>query len=65
MYPALPTLLDFTQEIADLIARQSPGIWTAFNSIRFDEKMLRQAFYQTLQRDIFGKRYGVTLCGEA
>jgi len=51
--PALPTLFEFTQDIGVLINRWSPAIWTGFNSIRFDEEMLRQAFYQNLQPDIF------------
>jgi len=55
--PALPTLLEFTQDIAGLIARWSPATWTGFNSIRFDEEMLRQAFYQTLQPDIFATQF--------
>lgn len=40
---ALPTLFEFTQEIGALIDRWSPAIRTGFNSIRFDEEMLRQA----------------------
>ena len=55
--PALPTLLEFTQEIGVLIERWSPAIWTGFNSIRFDEEMLRQAFYQNLQPDIFATQF--------
>jgi exodeoxyribonuclease-1 len=55
--PALPTLLEFTQTISALIQRWSPAIWTGFNSIRFDEEMLRQAFYQTLQPDIFATQF--------
>lgn len=51
--PALPTLFEFVQEIGALIERWSPAIWTGFNSIRFDEEMLRQAFYQNLQPDVF------------
>ena len=43
--PALPTLFEFTQEIGALIDRWSPAIWTGFNSIRFDEEMLRQASF--------------------
>lgn len=57
--PALPTLLEFTQTISALIDRWSPAIWTGFNSIRFDEEMLRQAFYQTLQPDIFATQFNV------
>jgi exodeoxyribonuclease-1 len=55
--PALPTLFEFTQEIGTLIDRWSPAIWTGFNSIRFDEEMLRQAFYQNLQPDIFATQF--------
>ena len=55
--PALPTLFEFTQEISHLIDRWSPAIWTGFNSIRFDEEMLRQAFYQNLQPDIFATQF--------
>ncbi|MFU8779005.1 MAG: exonuclease domain-containing protein [Roseovarius sp.] len=51
--PSLPSLFELTQEIAELIARWSPATWTGFNSIHFDEEMLRQAFYQNLQPDIF------------
>ena len=54
---ALPTLFVFTQEIGALIDRWSPAIWTGFNSIRFDEEMLRQAFYQNLQPDIFATQF--------
>jgi exodeoxyribonuclease-1 len=55
--PALPTLFEFTQAIGTLIERWSPAIWTGFNSIRFDEEMLRQAFYQNLQPDIFATQF--------
>ena len=55
--PALPTLFEFTQDISALIDRWSPAIWTGFNSIRFDEEMLRQAFYQNLQPDIFATQF--------
>ena len=55
--PAFPTLFEFTQEIGALIERWSPAIWTGFNSIRFDEEMLRQAFYQNLQPNIFATQF--------
>jgi exodeoxyribonuclease-1 len=55
--PALPPLFEFTQEIGALIDRWSPAIWTGFNSIRFDEEMLRQAFYQNLQPNIFATQF--------
>ncbi|ODT57897.1 MULTISPECIES: exonuclease domain-containing protein [Paracoccus] len=55
--PSLPSLFEFTQEIAALIERWSPSTWTGFNSIHFDEEMLRQAFYQNLQPDIFATQF--------
>jgi exodeoxyribonuclease I len=55
--PALPTLFEFTQEISALIERWSPAIWTGFNSIHFDEEMLRQALYQNLQPDVFATQF--------
>jgi len=55
--PELPSLFEFTQQIAALISRWSPATWTGFNSIRFDEEMLRQAFYQNLQPDIFATQF--------
>jgi exodeoxyribonuclease-1 len=55
--PDLPSLFDFTQDIAALIERWSPATWTGFNSIHFDEEMLRQAFYQNLQPDIFATQF--------
>ncbi len=55
--PALPMLFEFTQDVSALIERWSPAIWTGFNSIQFDEEMLRQAFYQNLQPDIFATQF--------
>lgn len=55
--PELPSLFELTQEISALIERWSPAIWTGFNSIRFDEEMLRQAFYQNLQPDVFAMQF--------
>jgi exodeoxyribonuclease I len=57
MDPSLPSLFEFTQDIAALIQRWSPATWTGFNSIQFDEEMLRQAFYQNLQPDIFATQF--------
>lgn len=55
--PNLPSFFDFTQSLAQLVMRWSPAIWTGFNSIRFDEEMLRQALYQNLQTDIFATQF--------
>lgn len=55
--PDLPNFFEFTQALAELVKRWSPAIWTGFNSIRFDEEMLQQAFYQNLQPDIFATQF--------
>tara|TARA_R110002110_G_scaffold411122_2_gene635154 strand:- start:1241 stop:2599 length:1359 start_codon:yes stop_codon:yes gene_type:complete len=39
---------ELVTEIRTLIDHYSPAVLVGFNSIRFDEGMLRQAFYQTL-----------------
>ncbi len=49
----LPTLFEFMQTIADLIARWRPATWVGYNSIAFDEEMMRQAFYQNLHPQIY------------
>lgn len=55
--PELPNLFEFAQELTALVLRWSPAIWTGFNSIRFDEEMLRQMFYQNLQPEIFATQF--------
>lgn len=46
--PGLPTFFEFTKSIAELISRWGPCTWTGYNSIAFDEEMLRHALYQNL-----------------
>lgn len=46
--PSLPSLFEFMQTLSDLINRWGPATWTGYNSIAFDEEMLRQALYQNL-----------------
>jgi exodeoxyribonuclease-1 len=55
--PSLPSLLEFAHEIADLTERWAPAIWTGYNSIRFDEEMLRQTFYQNLLPNVFATQF--------
>lgn len=55
--PELPSLFEFAQSLTALVSRWSPAIWTGFNSIRFDEEMLRQMFYQNLQPEIFATQF--------
>lgn len=55
--PDRPSLFELAQELTALVARWSPAIWTGFNSIRFDEEVLRQTFYQNLQPEIFATQF--------
>ncbi|MBE7635946.1 exodeoxyribonuclease I [Sneathiella sp. P13V-1] len=51
--PSLPSAFEFAQEVKDLISRWGPATWVGFNSIAFDEQMLRQMFYQNLHPDLY------------
>jgi len=55
--PALPSLFEFTQTIMDLIELWAPATWVGFNTIRFDEEVLRQTFYQNLQPNIYATQF--------
>lgn len=46
--PDRQTFFEFTKSIAELISRWGPCTWTGYNSISFDEEMLRHALYQNL-----------------
>jgi exodeoxyribonuclease-1 len=45
----LPTHYEAARQIARRLADWSPSIFLGYNSISFDEELLRQTFYQTLQ----------------
>ena len=51
--PALPELFEFSQSIMDLIDRWTPATWIGYNSMKFDEEVLRQTLYQNLQPNIY------------
>ena len=53
----LPTLFEFTQRIVALTERWAPATWVGYNSIKFDEEFLRQAFYQNLQPNIYATQF--------
>lgn len=55
--PELPSLFEFTQTIMELTERWAPSTWVGFNTIRFDEEVLRQAFYQNLQPNIYATQF--------
>ena len=49
----LPTYFEFAQKIQKFVSDWSPACWVGYNSIRFDENIMRQMFYQNLQPDIY------------
>ncbi|MDZ4134861.1 MAG: exonuclease domain-containing protein [Paracoccaceae bacterium] len=55
--PTLPSFFEFTQTIMELTERWAPATWVGFNTIRFDEEVLRQAFYQNLQPNIYATQF--------
>lgn len=50
---SLPSWFEFAEILRHRIDKWSPACWTGYNSIRFDEEVLRQTFYQNLQPEIF------------
>jgi exodeoxyribonuclease-1 len=46
---SLPTHYEAMVQIHSTLTRWSPAIFMGYNSLSYDEEMLRQAFYQTLQ----------------
>ena len=46
--PALPSHYEMIRQIRDKLLAWSPATFIGFNSIEFDENLLRQAFFQTL-----------------
>ena len=55
--PSLPSLLEFAQQVAELTARWAPAIWTGFNTMKFDEEVLRQTFYQNLSPNVYATQF--------
>ncbi|NOC84537.1 exonuclease domain-containing protein [Ruegeria sp. HKCCD6428] len=47
--PSLPTHYEMMLQIAEKLRAWSPAIFAGYNTLSFDEPLLRQAFYQTLQ----------------
>jgi exodeoxyribonuclease-1 len=47
--PSLPSYFEATQLICKKMKEWSPATFFGYNSISFDENLMRQAFYQTLQ----------------
>ncbi|MDD3370291.1 MAG: exonuclease domain-containing protein [Alphaproteobacteria bacterium] len=48
--PNLPSHFDMMSSVKDTLTSWSPAVFIGYNSIEFDEPMLRQALYQTLHQ---------------
>ena len=57
----LPSLFECSQRLFDLTERWAPAIWLGYNSINFDEEVLRQVFYQNLLPHIFATQFNGNL----
>ncbi|MDB2610668.1 exonuclease domain-containing protein [Amylibacter sp.] len=53
----LPTAFEFAQKIQEFTLKWAPAIWIGYNTIQFDEKIMRQMFYQNLQPNIFATQF--------
>ena len=53
----LPTAFEFAQTIQEFTQKWAPAIWIGYNTIQFDEKIMRQMFYQNLQPNIFATQF--------
>ena len=49
----LQTLFEFAQTLQSFTEAWAPACWLGYNTIAFDEPMMRQMFYQNLQPNIF------------
>ena len=48
-----PNYFEFAQTIQALTEKWAPACWLGYNTIAFDEQILRQMFYQNLQPNIY------------
>ena len=53
----LPTAFEFAQKIQEFTQKWAPAIWIGYNTIQFDENVMRQMFYQNLQPNIFATQF--------
>lgn len=56
--PATPSHYDMVRAIRTKLGEWSPAIFLGYNSLRFDEELMRQAFYQTLHNPYLTNRDG-------
>ena len=55
--PSLPSLFEFSQKIVALTEQWAPAIWVGYNTMKFDEEVLRQAFYQNLSPSVYATQF--------
>lgn len=56
--PGQPSHYEMAREVHAKLVAWSPSIFAGYNSIRFDEELLRQAFFQTLHPVYLTSLYG-------
>jgi len=55
--PTLPSLFEFSQKIGALTRQWAPAIWLGYNTMKFDEEVLRHTFYQNLSPDVYATQF--------
>lgn len=55
--PTYLSLFEFSQQVGALTEQWAPAIWVGYNTIRFDEEVLRQTFYQNLQPNVYATQF--------
>jgi exodeoxyribonuclease-1 len=55
--PDFPSLLEFSHQVAELSARWAPAVWVGYNTMKFDEEVLRQTFYQNLLPNVYATQF--------
>lgn len=55
--PSLPSLIEFSQKVVALTEQWAPAIWVGYNTLKFDEEVLRQTFYQNLSPSVYATQF--------
>lgn len=56
--PSTPSHYDMVRAVRNKLSEWSPAIFLGYNSLRFDEELMRQALYQTLHNPYLTNRDG-------
>ena len=59
-HPGYPSHYEMVRAIREKLIQWSPAIFVGYNSMAFDEELLRQAFYQTLHDPYLTNKLGNT-----